>query len=570
MKRVFMNGILFTLVSIVWFSFGSVTVHAADDILGGVPAEYDQRLQFHIDWTDSSYAEGNVYHSSYADFVLGFKSSEDIVAWVDNTEKGPLRFAPFSQLEKDNLNNIHYASAYVISAAQDDAYSSWPKDKNVGLLWNSPLLLYPAISSNTIDCNCTYTADFPIFDSFESARRYYESNKEDTSGMLNKPDTDSFYLTGFDCDDTVHATWTDIVVPSDSWNLNEVNVSVSCSYLYLLGQDEELVDFPKVGTIEVPYTNFSFDKSLSDYYKDNPYDGKCILTLTFVPVYKGMSGKEISVSFDVNKKMSINLPQVSLTPVYNENIYFENFSSNSNFKLDSQGGTDIFARWTGVHTGEIEYIYSDVKIDLYCCNFDSYQTGGNGFVDMDWFEYNTGDILSFNTRKLEFNVLELRNYIASLQNNYNFGNPDSTYTASNYAAKIRITPYCKTSTNYYYGKSVEITLSQIGNVKSIMQNEGASLSVGNLPQTNLDFGYFDDNSVIGDLTESILNKDESVALKDIDGLTLDFFALLKAMLKTCGQFPALVGEVFSFLPQYYSNMLVIGLGLIILLRILGR
>ncbi len=192
MKRVFMNGILFTLVSIVWFSFGSVTVHAADDILGGVPAEYDQRLQFHIDWTDSSYAEGNVYHSSYADFVLGFKSSEDIVAWVDNTEKGPLRFAPFSQLEKDSVNTIYYASAYVVSAAQDDGYSSWPKDKNVGSLWNSPLLLYPAISSNTIDCNCTYTADFPIFDSFESARRYYLSNKEDTSGLLQSPQNELY------------------------------------------------------------------------------------------------------------------------------------------------------------------------------------------------------------------------------------------------------------------------------------------------------------------------------------------------------------------------------------------
>ena len=57
---------------------------------------------------------------------------------------------------------------------------------------------------------------------------------------------------------------------------------------------------------------------------------------------------------------------------------------------------------------------------------------------------------------------------------------------------------------------------------------------------------------------------------DINKLFAAFYDLMVSLIKCVGQIPSLVGQVFSFLPSVYTNMLLVGLGLVIILRILGR
>lgn len=59
-------------------------------------------------------------------------------------------------------------------------------------------------------------------------------------------------------------------------------------------------------------------------------------------------------------------------------------------------------------------------------------------------------------------------------------------------------------------------------------------------------------------------------ISDFLELFKNFFSLLSGLITLCGNVPALVGRVFSFLPTIYTNMLLVGLGLVIFLRVMSR
>ena len=71
----------------------------------------------------------------------------------------------------------------------------------------------------------------------------------------------------------------------------------------------------------------------------------------------------------------------------------------------------------------------------------------------------------------------------------------------------------------------------------------------------------------GDSMDDI--EDNSTVVTDSDSFT-DFASILDGLAEGIGQFPTLVGKVFSFLPPAFIGMLVAGLAVIIVIRILGR
>ena len=415
----------------------------------------------------------------------------------------------------------------------------------------------------------TMTATCPIFYSAEALKNYLETGDE--SGWTNKPEDikyDNFYLLGFQCDSSVRASWQGINTDLDI-DLAKVEIQVKPTYYFMLESGEEEQAFSSPGTISVPYTDGSFYKAYSDYYKDNPYAGRSELYLTFTPVYKENSataayyGRSIIVVIDENGKITDLNSGASTVPVYDNDFYLLNFTSVSEFH--NFGDSFIYAYWTGSSIDStVEYLYSDIKIQLYCNDgvFNS-QLQDSTFK---WIDYKTDDIFSINSKTIKFNLTVLADYCNSQGYYWGKKNYRGNYTNE----VIRLIPYYVTRDGTYYGRAVEISLSALGGVKSTMQVEGDVLSEDSdyLNRKDLTDDYYTDHSPIGDLVDDIISG--NTADLDINSLTFDFFSLLKTMLQACGQFPALVANVFSFLPGYYSSMLIVGLGLIILLRILGR
>lgn len=414
----------------------------------------------------------------------------------------------------------------------------------------------------------TVTATCPIFYSAESLKNYLETGDE--SGWTNKPEDveyDNFYLLGFQCDSSIRASWQGINTDLDI-DLTKVEIQIKPTYFFMLESGEEEQVFSSPGTISVPYTDGGFYKAYSDYYENNPYAGRSELYLRFTPVYKENSaayyGRTIVVVIDKNGKISDLNSGSSTVPIYDNDFYLLNFTSVSDFH--NWGDSFIYAYWTGSSIDStVDYLYSDIKIQLYC-NDGVWNSEKQGST-FNWIDYKTDDIFSINSKSIKFNLTLLADYCNS--QGYYWGKKNSRGTYTNEI--IRLIPYYVTREGTYYGRAVEISLSALGGVKSTMQVEGDVLSEGSnyLDRTDLTEDYFTDHSPIGDLVDNIINSDDSSDLS-IDKLTFNFFSLLKSMIQACGQFPALVANVFSFLPGYYSSMLIVGLALIILLRILGR
>lgn len=112
-----------------------------------------------------------------------------------------------------------------------------------------------------------------------------------------------------------------------------------------------------------------------------------------------------------------------------------------------------------------------------------------------------------------------------------------------------------------------------GGVNGITEVNGDYLDDTKVPDfvNKMPVDWFEDKSLwdnVEQVTDHI--KDDMESTVDLNNLSFNFFKMLKAVINACGQLPALVSTVFSFLPADISKLLVISLSLIIILRIMGR
>lgn len=404
----------------------------------------------------------------------------------------------------------------------------------------------------------------PVFEDVTALSNYFFTGSLTGSQLAPKNvELDSFSLIGFDCDNSIHASWNGYTFDESlgvTVKTSDIKVNVVPLYFLTLEKGEEEQDFETEGLISVNYTDFLFDKSYSDYFIDNPYIGRIKLRLSFYPSYYDQynnilyRGKSISVQFDENGEIvSIDFPEASLTSEYND-FYLKNFTATSEFHNFSD--SYIHCYWNGSSVdGVVDYVYSGIKVQLYC------HTGEDKFT-YKWIDYNLDDIVSIRSNRLDFNLTDIDTYCRD--NDCWFY--DSSICWSNEI--IRITPYYKTTSQYIYGRSVEISLTKLGGIGSILQSTGDAIN-GNPTYDDLQSGYLPDfNDVIDSVDDSITDPETSKI--DIELVASNFFTLIWDLFRACGQFPSLVASVFSFLPNYYNTMIVISLSVILILRILGR
>lgn len=421
-----------------------------------------------------------------------------------------------------------------------------------------PLDIY--VSSDWTYGPGTYSTNLPVFDNEEALVNYYLTG--DDSGRINKSEDvslDDFSLTGFQVDNSIHATWTGIS-SSREFDLSEVYVNISPQYFITLEAGEEQQDFESPGVIQVPLTDFSFSKAYDDYFVNNPYAGRAQLILYFYPTYDDRAnlylyrGKSIKVMFDVNGNVTnLDIPESSITPEYNKEFSFLNFTSTSEFH--NWGDSFIHCYWTGTTVdGVVDYTYSDIKVEIYA-EYGEYLPEPATYAHK-WLNYPLNEIVYFSQRKLSLNLSELHEY--ALTQDCRF------YGTDNWKGKkIRITPYYKTGTEYVYGKPVEISLTTFAGIGSILQKDEETGTYEDLEKD-----YLTDNGVLDGLLDDVVNG--SAEAPDLEGITVNLFSLLMGMFAACGQLPALVAMVFGFLPSYFTTMMVVALSLVIVLRLIGR
>lgn len=114
--------------------------------------------------------------------------------------------------------------------------------------------------------------------------------------------------------------------------------------------------------------------------------------------------------------------------------------------------------------------------------------------------------------------------------------------------------------NWEYGDYVKMTLNGDGSADSVVVNPDDDEIPGteDKPGTHEGSGDSDDDGI-----------HNSTEVTDSESFT-DFESMLDALKDGIGEFPELVGKVFSFLPSAFITMLAAGLAIIIVLRILGR
>lgn len=115
-------------------------------------------------------------------------------------------------------------------------------------------------------------------------------------------------------------------------------------------------------------------------------------------------------------------------------------------------------------------------------------------------------------------------------------------------------------TNWQYGDFTKVTLNKNGTADSVAVTPNDEY----IPDSEDKPGTSEGT---GDSMDDI--EDSSTEVTDSENFT-DFVSILNSLVDGIGEFPALVGKVFSFLPTAFIGMLVAGLALIIVLRIAGR
>lgn len=241
---------------------------------------------------------------------------------------------------------------------------------------------------------------------------------------------------------------------------------------------------------------------------------------------------------------------------YDAGCFFNGFVTTNVYATMDMGlggskKTDVvasyLARWNSVSTTYSDRATNFIRVDLGCGS--------------EWVTF-SHEYAYFSDPSVQFNSVELSNFIYK-----KWDNPQGPFC-------LRLTPYYTTrSGGSYYGKPVYFDFDIFGSIKSVSQYDGDFRDENSYDFTDItQKDYFEDNSVIGDLFDDIFN--DSGSSEDnpfsINDLTFNFFSLLKDLISACGQFPALIASVFSFLPSVYTSMLVVALGLVVILRIVGR
>ena len=292
-------------------------------------------------------------------------------------------------------------------------------------------------------------------------------------------------------------------------------------------------------------------------------------------------GKKYHYYFDKDGNLTHSeIPDGATKPIYDPDCYFTDFSS-SYSEFDRYGKILDFGKTTFQECDIYTYFVSasgfSHSYDVVSREIKVYVTYPGGLssgyeVDFDTYGFFNGSGFAF-----DITLGKLRKLC---------GFSAVRGEADNQKFTLKFVPYYSSGDNRYYGNASVVEIDW--KLKGTYQEVGDPGNNNNprkelVPEVDISGG----NSGGGSGGTSPSETDKNTILSFIKGFfdiliglfqeSVKFFKQLPTFLKSMwslidliGQFPAMVSNVFSFLPSAYTTMLVGGLALAILLRIFGR
>ena len=334
----------------------------------------------------------------------------------------------------------------------------------------------------------------------------------------------------------------DFVFVSAGFYNSGISVSKDVGYFYL--SDGFLkIPFSKLSNYEndvlsmiklVPYHYAGSDQSIlykgqsaSTYFNDlffddewsTYYDPNCFLVNPNMSYTKGNSALSGTVSAFMGKELN--------------NGFYSYSSRNMKYLLT----------WESVNTAyEADLSLSHMRIDI-VCNDQEYVFSDSAY--------------SLSSKKVD---LSLENILLFLQ--------EQGIQPVIESFSIKYTPYYMVGRKTYHGRSIRFIVE--ANSAGILQVSQDDDSLGeDSDYTDVDIVQPDDLPIVipGFTDDESFEFDFSY---DADNMFKNFFNSLRSLISYCGQIPALVNKVFSFLPSAYGDMIVIILAACFIMRLLGR
>ena len=273
-------------------------------------------------------------------------------------------------------------------------------------------------------------------------------------------------------------------------------------------------------------------------------------------------GQKYSYYFDSDGNLqSVSKPTPSLDPIYDPDCYFENFycSSSTYDKYGNllENGTNLDSdkkhRQYFIGANSVKRSFSPIREQgvYILCFFD----GGtsSGYV-LDLYSY--GSLLSGGGFQFQPTLGELNIY---------FGLDNVPLSDSfNKKFTLKFIPYYSTGSSLYYGNASVIEING-SDIHPFQEHNDPADENSDKDREDLDPEVPKKNPI--DYIGGDVSGGDSI---DVLTVTKNFYSMLTGMLNALGQFPSLVARVFSFLPSVYTDMLLVALALVIILRILGR
>lgn len=592
-------GVLHTLVTIaavVTIVRACITVNAEENTKRYSYYAYQEHVMYNVFWAEaiienSFYAETNYPIAAYSELIYTDATYGDCYSYVlcKLSSTGILEAYTLPVVESVLIKNdgVTNASNYIVEnglstlcSGNDTAYHRYRTSTNI-----------------------------PIFNTRDEVLNYLQTG--DKTGQLNTfEQDDTLALAGFDCDNTVKATWTDYVCNRE---INPDHLTIGVSAVYTDGKNSS-----QVAQNVVRYSAMSFEKAYADYAALNPYGEAAELVLKFLPMYMDTEsgttyeGRAISVYFNADG---------SVREIIEGGVGSGSGNQSDNVNVQYLAPELSNLGHNGFKVLNMDYanqqLYLDIKMESFLYGVKHEKVAGSwlcvtdlawryrehdyGYLDRDVLvNQSTVDIKELygfdNVQKLTDDFLtwseeypkhwDLPTYSFlkassaaktqyALRNVYNSSSNDSAETQM-----IKSEQACTTYYVRFY--TIENDVKTYGPWMQYVYRDGANIfganistgevyedEDGNFIVTNQSQGTQDYDT--GDITyDSDKEWYELSVDKAMDSGMSGFKDTITEIGGTVSVLPDYVAKLFSFLPWWCNALIAAGVGAVVVLRFLGR
>lgn len=462
---------------------------------------------------------------------------------IDGVEYYSIRYYDVS---RDSLFSVSEGdSRFTLNYEQYSYDSKTVTGSGVGLV-----AVRQGTNSRTGYCYILET-NIPMFDSYEDALKYLRDG--DDSGMTNRPEPqidETFYLIGFEADNTVTAVWTGTSHDDKGLQYSLFHIELTAIHEFSDNSDYAVGKAIYHQNGYYPIGAFTLTKLMEELKEECTLDGEYVSCLQFSPFYKIYDsvlapkyyGLSTYVYFDEDGNI-IGIKTGEEAELENPDLYLDGVECNLTTSAKITGGLEHKITWTGVN--DVMALLGVPSDDATVYISYSYYTDVDVVETVEYseLEFYKGLLGSYPTLIGDREVLFWTEKVQKELNEKGY----------QFTGLVYLTPKYKKDNHVYLGGTTCVNVLT-GEIKKIVKGENNEPI--EIPVTPPDDGGGNDIKFPSDGN-----------ITDIFQYMFDMFSALFAYI---GQVPQLLTCLFAFVPEPLIYLISFALVIVVILRILGR